>query len=94
MIQYVTIPKDENDNPLEVKIHESLIGFHAVLHQSTFGLEKEIVGPLEKKGTSLNKCRGQGYDGAATMSGAYSGLQNELWTRNQMPSIFTVLLTI
>ena len=52
MIQYVNIPKDENDNPLEVKIHESLIGFHAVLHQSTFGLEKEIVGLLEKKGTS------------------------------------------
>ena len=94
VIRCVTIPKDENDNPLEVKIHEGFMGFHAVHHQSASGLEKEIVGLLEKKRTSLNKCRGQGYDGAATMSGAYSGLQNELRTGNQMPSIFTVLLTI
>ena len=44
VIRYVTVPKDENDNPLEVKIHESLKAFHAVHHQSTSGLEKEIVG--------------------------------------------------
>ena len=74
MIRYVTVPKDENDNPSEVKMHESLMGFHAFHHQSTSGLEKEIVGLLEKKGTSLNKYRGQGYDGTATMSGAYSAL--------------------
>lgn len=58
VIRYVTIPKDEKDNPLEVKINESLMGFHAVHDQSASGLEKEIVGLLEKKGISLNKCRG------------------------------------
>lgn len=46
VIRYVTILKDENDNPLEVKIHESFMGFHAVHHQSVSGLEKEIVGLL------------------------------------------------
>ena len=37
VIRCVTTPKDENDNPLVVKIHESLMGFHAVHHQSTCG---------------------------------------------------------
>ncbi len=81
VIRYVTISKDEKDNPLEVKIHESFMGFHAVHDQSASGLEKEIVGLLEEKGISLNKCRGQGYDGAATMSFTYSGLQKRVLDR-------------
>uniref|UniRef100_A0A8C3A0E6 DUF4371 domain-containing protein n=1 Tax=Cyclopterus lumpus TaxID=8103 RepID=A0A8C3A0E6_CYCLU len=81
VLRYVTISKDENDTPLEVKIHESFTGFHAVHDQSASGLEKDIVGLLEKKGISVNKCRGQGYDGAATMSGVYSGLQKRISDR-------------
>jgi len=50
VLRYVTISKDENDTPLEVKIHESFMGFHAVHDQSASGLEKDIVGLLEKKG--------------------------------------------
>ena len=83
VLRYVTISKDENDTPLEVKIHESFMGFHAVHDQSASGLEKDIVGLLEKKGISVNKCRGQGYDGAATMSGAYSGLQKRISDRER-----------
>ena len=32
VIWYVTILKDEHDNPSQVKIHEGLVGFHAVCH--------------------------------------------------------------
>uniref|UniRef100_A0A8C3G567 Uncharacterized protein n=1 Tax=Cyclopterus lumpus TaxID=8103 RepID=A0A8C3G567_CYCLU len=83
VLRYVTISKDENDTPLEVKIHESFMGFHAVHDQSASGLEKDIVGLLEKKGISVNKCRGQRYDGAATMTGAYSGLQKRISDRER-----------
>jgi hypothetical protein len=30
---------------------------------------------VESKGLSFDQCRGQGYDGASTMSGAYFGVQ-------------------
>ncbi len=54
------ILREENDTPLEVKIHKSFMGLHAILNQSASGLEKEVVGFLEKKkGISIKKYRGQ-----------------------------------
>ncbi len=48
------------------------MGLHAILNQSSSGLEKEVVGFLEKKkGISIKKYRGQSYDSAATMSGVW-----------------------
>ncbi|XP_063749772.1 zinc finger MYM-type protein 1-like [Eleginops maclovinus] len=81
VLRYVTIPKDDNDVPSDVQIHESFMGFHSVHDQSAHGLEKIILELLEMKGISVNKCRGQGYDGAATMSGVYSGLQKRISDR-------------
>lgn len=81
VLRYVTIAKDDNDVPLGVEIHESFMGFYPVHDQGAHGLEKMILGLLEKKGISVNKCRGQGYDGAATMSGVYSGLQKRIADR-------------
>ena len=57
------------------------MGFYAVHDKSTSDLEKEIVGLQELKGISLNECKGWGYDGAATMSGAYSGSQKRITDR-------------
>jgi hypothetical protein len=52
-----------------------LLGFREIFDQSSEGLEKDILQSLNEKGLSLKKCRGQGYDGAAVMSGVYSGVQ-------------------
>jgi len=35
----------------------------------------QITDIVESKGLSFTQCRGQGYDGASTMSGAYDGVQ-------------------
>ena len=33
---------------------------------------------LTESNIDINKCRGQGYDGASVMSGAYSGVQQRI----------------
>lgn len=75
---YVTIVKDHSETQTDMKINESFLGFLAVHDQSALGLEKEIVMLLETEGISINRCRGQGYDGASAMSGAYSGVQKRI----------------
>ena len=55
-----------------IKINESFLGFLAGHDQSAAGIEGNIFKCMEEKG--LGQCRGQGYDGAATMSDVYSGV--------------------
>ncbi|OCT96206.1 hypothetical protein XELAEV_18013881mg [Xenopus laevis] len=73
--RYVTIGRDECQRATEIIIHEAFLGFQEVEDQSAAGLENSIINSIEMKGLTLSKCRGQGYDGAATMSGIYSGVQ-------------------
>ena len=47
-----------------------------------------IVNTLEGLGLSLNELRGQGYDGAATMSGEKSGVQKQIRDR-QPKAVYT-----
>jgi len=54
------------------------LGFYANTDQSAAGISHQIVEIAESKGLSLGKCRGQGYDGARTMSGIYSGVQKRI----------------
>ena len=51
------------------------LGFEATAGSSASELESKILGSIEKNKIDLSKCRGQGYDGAANMSGVYSGVQ-------------------
>lgn len=46
--------------------------------QSSEGLEKYILDTITAKWIDMKKCRGQGYDGAAVMSGIYSGVQKRM----------------
>ncbi|XP_054286096.1 zinc finger MYM-type protein 1-like [Macrosteles quadrilineatus] len=59
----------------EMKIEESFLGFYHIQDSTAAGLSTVILNTLQGFGLNLNKCRGQGYDGASTMSGAYSGVQ-------------------
>jgi hypothetical protein len=51
------------------------LGFEIVEGQKAVGLQEQIYNSIKEKGLTLEKLRGQGYDGAATMSGVYSGVQ-------------------
>lgn len=78
IIRYVTIPKDSSGKPTSLVINESFLGFKVVEDQSAGGLEEEILLSLQENNIPLTKCRGQGYDGAATMSGAYTGVKTRI----------------
>ena len=51
------------------------MGFEIVESQKAVSLQEQICNGIKEKGLILDKLRGQGYDGAATMSGVYSGVQ-------------------
>ena len=50
-------------------------GFELTVGASASELEKQILGSIDKNGLDLSKCRGQRYDRAVNMSGAFSGVQ-------------------
>lgn len=78
VFRYVTLHKDSLGMPTEIAVNESFLGFKVVDDQSAGGLEQMILKDLEINGLPLSKCRGQGYDGAATMSGIYTGLKTRI----------------
>ncbi|KAG9282427.1 zinc finger MYM-type protein 1-like [Astyanax mexicanus] len=78
VFRYVTVRKDEADNAIAVDINESFLGFQNISDQTAQGLETKITELIQSKGLPLHKCRGQGYDGASTMSGIYSGVQKRI----------------
>ncbi|XP_064101731.1 zinc finger MYM-type protein 1-like [Macrobrachium nipponense] len=66
----------------DLKIKERFIQVFNV--QSTTGeaLEKEVISMLNTNNLNIDDMRGQGYDGAANMSGIYNGLQSRLQRQN------------
>ena len=56
-------------------IHENFFGFVEAESTTGRGLADLLTKFVEDAGLSLNNCRGQGYDGAAAMSGHLNGCQ-------------------
>ncbi|XP_049306337.1 zinc finger MYM-type protein 1-like [Bactrocera dorsalis] len=73
LYRYCVIEKDENGTPKALVIKESFLRFHE--DQTALAMSKQIIKSINGKSISLNKCRGQGYDGANTMKGTYGGIQ-------------------
>lgn len=61
------------------EIMESFVGFISISDPTASGIEEMILHHLENKlQLDLSKCRGQGYDGAAVMSGVYNGVSKKI----------------
>jgi hypothetical protein len=75
LYRYCIIEKDENGIPKALVIKESFLGFHEVKDQTALAMSNQIIKSINDKNIPLNKCRGQGYDGANTMKGTYGGVQ-------------------
>ncbi|GFU37519.1 hypothetical protein TNCV_4274491 [Trichonephila clavipes] len=69
-MRYVTTDVNDNNEPDNIRI-----GFMEAANQTAKSLESDELNFLNTLDVNLAKCRGQGYDGAANMSGAYWGLQ-------------------
>ena len=59
-------------------IREDFVAFVRLDRVRATDIAKAIVDTIEELGLSLNELRGQGYDGAATMSGKKSGVQKQI----------------
>jgi len=60
------------------EIREEFVTFLKLERVRAVDIANAIVGCLEGLGLSLNNLRGQGYDGASTMSGKKSGVQKHI----------------
>ena len=47
-------------------------------------MEHSVLKVMSDLNINLNDCRGQSYDNAANMSGAYNGLQALIRTKNEL----------
>ncbi|KAK0139198.1 Zinc finger MYM-type protein 1 [Merluccius polli] len=68
----------DSDIATDIQVNEVFLGFEATAGSSASELQSKILGSTEKNKIDLSKCRGQGYDGAANMSGVYSGVQGRI----------------
>ena len=59
--------------PSELKVVKAFTSFIQVENSSAIGLHKLIKNSIQQKGLDIKNCGGQGYDGAAGVSGKYSG---------------------
>jgi hypothetical protein len=57
---------------------ESFLGFYKLTKHGVEDHVNLIYDVLNKCNLDINKCRGQGYDGAAVMSGMFSGVQKRI----------------
>jgi hypothetical protein len=65
------------------EIREEVVAFLKLERVRAVDIVDAIVGCLEGLGLSLSELRGQGYDGASTMSGAKTGVQKRI--RDKQP---------
>lgn len=76
--RYCCIEYDKNGQPNKLIVKESFLGFVEVCDQTAVALACQITENMKQHGVDLSKCRGQGYDGASTMSGLYNGVQKHI----------------
>ncbi|KAL4153096.1 hypothetical protein QTP88_000929 [Uroleucon formosanum] len=74
VIRYVVINYDD----LDISIKESFLGFFKIDKHGAQDYKELISEILLMFKIDINKCRGQGYDGASVMSGVYSGVQKRI----------------
>ena len=70
--RYVQIVAQDDGSSTALEICESFLSFYASTDHTAAGIYDQIIEITESKGLSFSKCRGQGYDGARTMSGFYT----------------------
>lgn len=58
-----------------LKLHEDFLQFVPAVDMTGKGLAKLIIDNLQHFGIDTTYLRGQGYDGAASMSGKFNGVQ-------------------
>lgn len=77
VIRYVFLGKDSGSTS-KLLIKESFLGFTKLEGQDASSMVDHITSSLLALKLDITNCRGQGYDGASVMSGAYTGVQKRI----------------
>ncbi|GFS85975.1 zinc finger MYM-type protein 1 [Trichonephila clavipes] len=83
LMEQICILKKPGVKPDNIRVNETFLGFIEAVNQTAKSLESDVLNFLNTLDINLVKCRGQGYDGAASMSGAYGGLQKLIKDKQQ-----------
>ncbi|KAL4090329.1 hypothetical protein QTP88_025188 [Uroleucon formosanum] len=67
-----------NHEQKQIVIKESFLGFFLLKHHNSISYADLLKNTLLKFDLNILKCRGQGYDGAAVMSGSLTGVQKRI----------------
>ena len=94
VFRYVKISYHDDGTPRELQLIEAFTSFTEVEDSSAIRLHKLITNSIQEKGLDIKNCRGQRYDGAAVMSGKYSGLQKRFKMLLHVLTMCIVLRTI
>lgn len=81
--RYVHIEKDELGIPKSIEIKEDFIGFSEAEGGTGEAMEEQTIEIFKENGLDIDKFRGIGLDGAASMSGKHNGLQARLRKRQK-----------
>jgi len=74
IIRYTVVDYEEK----KIEIKESFLGFFLLKNHGASDYAELLKHTLSEYRLNIEKCRGQGYDGAAVMSGANSGVQKRI----------------
>lgn len=74
IFRYVVVNYDKHT----IDVKESFLGFYKLTKHGAEDHVNLIYDVLNKFNLDIKKCRGQGYDGAAVMSGVFSGVQKRI----------------
>ncbi|XP_065645304.1 zinc finger MYM-type protein 5-like [Hydra vulgaris] len=72
VIRHAHIDRSENEKASHFNIIETLLGFFELTNHSAKGTTDEVLRILSELNIPIEKCYGQGYDGASVMSGIYN----------------------
>lgn len=78
IIRHVCIIRNENQHPINFNISETFLGFYDLKDHSAEGMTDQVMNILREMNIPIQKCYGQGYDGASVMSGVYNGVQSRI----------------
>ena len=78
VFRYVKIDYLNDGTPSKLKVVKVFTSVIEVEDSCAIELDKPITNSIQQKGLDIKNCRGQGYDGAAVMSGKYSGLHTKI----------------
>lgn len=68
-------------DPISLEVHEDCVGLYATDKTDADTITKLIIDSLTRFNLPLNRCRGQCYDGASTMSGKHTGVCTQIQTK-------------